>query len=262
MSAHKAARLFTLAALFVFAAAVATGPASATTVGEVTNVLKVAQQEGVESQTRINKLDDETAELLADYKATLQQLDTLKKYNAQLRSLISAQDDEKVQIQKDIDRVTTIDREVVPLMLSMVEGLEEFVASDVPFLASERALRVQRLRELMSRSDASPAEKFRRVLEAYQIENEYGRTIEAYSGEVTTAEGKNLTVDFLRVGRVLFMYKTQDDKDIRMWDAEQSAWLPVDSDYLLSVKKAMSIARAQAAPDMFILPIKAAETAK
>lgn len=221
-----------------------------------------AQAEGVTSQERINDIDDQTAQLESEYKAVLQQLDTLRVYNNQLRELIAAQVAEIEVVQRDIDRVTTIDREVVPLMLRMVDGLDQFVELDVPFLIEERRNRIDNLRALMQRADASPAEKFRRVLEAYQIENEYGRTIEGYRGTVTASGDRSLTVDFLRIGRVALIYKTLDDAEIARWNKSNNTWESIDSGFVAPVKQALSIAREQAAPDLLLLPIDAPENAQ
>ncbi|MBP01390.1 MAG: hypothetical protein CMM25_01070 [Rhodospirillaceae bacterium] len=222
----------------------------------------VAQSEGVSAQEKINKLDDQTAKLESEYKAVLQQLDTLRVYNNQLRKLIEAQINEIKVTQRDIDRVTTIDREVVPLMLRMVDGLDQFVELDVPFLIEERRSRVDNLRKLMQRADASPAEKFRRVLESYQIENEYGRTIEGIRGTVTTEDNRQLTVDFLRIGRAALYYKTLDDSELSRWNQTTRQWEEIDSSFVSSIKKALSIAREQAAPDLLLLPIDAPESAQ
>ena len=221
--------------------------------------VQTAQAEGTRAQQQINTLDDQTAALESEYKAVLQQLETLRIYNNQLRELIAAQEAEISVTQRDIDRVTTIDREVVPLMLRMVDGLDQFVELDVPFLIEERRSRVENLRTLMQRADASPAEKFRRVLEAYQIENEYGRTIEGYRGVVNTANGGTITVDFLRVGRVALYYKTLDYAQIARWSKNSGAWEAIDSGFVTPVKQALSIAREQAAPDLLLLPIDAPE---
>ena len=224
--------------------------------------VRVAQAEGVSAQEKINTLDDQTAQLESEYKAVLQQLDTLRVYNDQLRALIAAQNAEITVVQRDIDRVTTIDREVVPLMLRMVDGLADFVALDVPFLIEERRNRISNLQTLMQRADASPAEKFRRVLEAYQIENEYGRTIEGVRGNVSTNDGRQLTVDFLRVGRVALFYKTLDDAELARWNQKNRTWEVIDSSFVSPIKKALSIAREQAAPDLLLLPIDAPENAQ
>ena len=247
------------AILAVALVAVAQSPVRAQALQANIDTIQTAQAEGLQAQEQINDLDDQTAALESEYKAVLQQLETLRIYNNQLRELIDAQEAEIAVTQRDIDRVTTIDREVVPLMLRMVDGLDQFVELDVPFLIDERRTRIDNLRALMQRADASPAEKFRRVLEAYQIENEYGRTIEGYRGVVETSDGRQITVDFLRIGRVALYYKTLDDEQIARWNREARTWQSIDTGFVTPIKQALSIAREQAAPDLLLLPIDAPE---
>ncbi|MDX2225194.1 MAG: DUF3450 domain-containing protein [Rhodospirillaceae bacterium] len=243
------------------AAMALTAPAFAQ-VDAVKQQILAQQQENQQAQERINKLDDETGAIESEYKAVLQQLDSLNVYNNQLKELVRSQEAESAAVEKDILRVTTIDREVIPLMLRMVEGLNQFVALDVPFLIEERTSRVKNLQALMTRSDASPAEKYRRVLEAYQIENEYGRTIEGYAGQVQTDGGNTINVDFLRVGRVALFYRTLDDATVARWNQKDRRWEQLPSDYVANVKAGLAIARQQVAPDMVVLPIDAPETVK
>ena len=83
-------------------------------------------------------------------------------------------------------------------MLKMIDALDQFVELDMPFLLEERRQRVAFLRTLLERSDVTVAEKFRRLLEAYEIENDYGRTIESYKGSLDV-DGASREVDFLRI---------------------------------------------------------------
>ena len=104
------------------------------------------------------------------------------------------------------------------MMTKMLDSLEVFIALDTPFLLEERAERLERLREMMARSDVSAAEKFRRVIEAYQIENDYGRTIEAYKHTVDV-DGVQQEADFLRIGRTALLYQSVDGEVFGMWDS-------------------------------------------
>ena len=245
-----------LAAALAFSA-----PVTAQELNAAKEQLIAAQQENQQSQDRINKIDDATGSIESEYKSVLQQLDSLQVYNNQLKSLLNSQQSESAGIEKDILRVATIDREIVPLMLRMVDAFAQFVALDVPFLAEERTNRVAGLKQLMGRSDASPAEKYRRVLEAYQIENEYGRTIEGYTG-VLNKGGNNTNVDFLRLGRVALFYKTLDDSEVGRWNIKEKKWEEIDNGYVTSVKKGLAVARQQVAPDLVYVPMDAPESAK
>ena len=143
-------------------------------------------------------------------------------------------------------------------MLKMIAGLEKFVSLDVPFLQEERTDRVQALKVMMDRADVSNSEKYRRVLEAYQVENEYGRTIEAYSATVDIG-GEKKTVDFLRIGRVALVYQTLDSKTQQIWNQSLRKWEELPSEYASSIKQGLKIAKKQSAPNLLTLPVQAPE---
>jgi hypothetical protein len=220
-----------------------------------------ANDDGAQSQVRVDKLSDETDLLATEYRAVLKQTDALLIYNRQITGLVESQDREMASLRGQIDDVELVAREIIPLMLETISSLETFVELDVPFLQKERAARIADLHDLMQRSDVTDAERFRRILESYQIENEYGRTIEAYSGELEV-DGKNRIVDFLRVGRTVLIYQTRDGSEAGVWDQDARAWKPVPGDYKSAIRQGLMIARKQAAPDMLRLPVQAAKVAR
>ena len=232
--------------------------AMAQDLGAVQQTAQAGVSDGRASQTRIDKLDDETDTLTRDYRAALKQLASLREYNAQLDKLIAAQKKEMVSVRQQIEDVTNVDRTIMPLMFRMIDALEQFVKLDVPFLAGQRKERVANLRALMDRSDANPAEKYRKILEAYEIENEYGRTIEAYEGEMEI-DGAERTVAFLRVGRVALIYQTLDADKSGVWDNKARAFVDLDGDFDSELRSALRIAKQQAAPDLLVVPVQLSE---
>jgi hypothetical protein len=251
------------AALAACAAVWLAGPPSAPaqSLDKALNVRTQANDTGAASQGRIDKIADETDDLLRQYREELQQIEALRVYNAQLEKLLASQDAEVVSLRDQIENVTVIGREVTPLMLRMVESLDEFVALDVPFLLDERRERVANLKALMDRADVTNAEKYRRIMEAYQIENDFGRTIEAYRGGLET-NGATATVDFLRVGRVGLLYQSLDGTEVGAWSQPDRSWQSLDNRYRPAIRQGLRIARKQAAPDLLRLPVPAAEDAK
>lgn len=210
------------------------------------------------SQVRINTISDETNEILQDYKRILKEIEGLRVYNAQLERQINKQEEEMSDLRTSIEEVTLIERQITPLMMRMVAALEEFVEHDVPFLKSERSERIVRLNEMMDRPDVSPSEKFRRVFESYQIENDYGRTIEAYEG-TTQVQGVERDVNFLRVGRVGLYYQTKNGELSGMWNSTTGSWNELDGDFNASITEGIRIARNQATPNLINLPVIAPE---
>ena len=236
------------------ALAMVSGGTLAQNLGDIQTSVEANVRDGVSSQARVDALDDQTDELTRDYRAALKQLASLREYNAQLEKLIVAQKAEMTSIRRQIDEVTNVDRTIMPLMFRMIDALEQFVELDTPFLGSERQQRVAALRALMDRSDATPAEKYRRILEAYEIENEYGRTIEVYEGEMRI-DGADRTVSFLRIGRVALIYQTLDGEDSGVWNPKAAAFTDLDGDFDSELRSAMRIAKQQAAPDLIVVPL-------
>lgn len=240
-----------LAVALLFASA--TAPAQ--TLAQAVDVRKGGNEEGIASQQRIDALSDETDKLLTEYRTTLKQIDALRVYNRQMEGLIASQEMEMAMFREDIDEVEVVGRGVTPLMLKMIDALEAFVTLDVPFLKDERAKRIASLRTLMNRADVTNAEKYRRIMESYQIENDYGRTIEAYRG--TLEDGT--TVNFLRVGRIALVYQSLDASESAVWDQQAGSWTPLDGSYRNAIKQGLKIARKQSAPDLIRLPLPAAQ---
>lgn len=216
---------------------------------------------GQNSQNKVTKTAEQTQELFDEYRRTLKQIENTKIYNLQLEKMIGNQKEEVQSISEQIVNLKQTNRDIVPLMLRMISTLEQFTDIDVPFLPEERAERIANLNKMMGRADVSTSEKYRRVLEAYQVENDYGRTLEAYRGKLNKGD-KELTVDYLRVGRVSFMYQTLDSEEAGFWDQEKRSWVELPDRYRNSIKNGIKIARKQAAPDLLTLPIPAPEELK
>lgn len=207
------------------------------------------------SQRRINSIADETETALLEYRRTLKQIENAKSYNETLRNMIQSQKEEMVSMENQIVSIEETKAGLVPLMKRMNDNLKSFVDLDMPFLPEERKKRIGELALMMNKADISTSEKFRRILEAYQIENEYGRTIEAYRG-VQKRDGKDLTVDFLRIGRVALVYQSLDAGVSAFWDQETKSWVDLGSEFRKSIRSGLRMARKQAAPQLIKMPIK------
>ncbi len=212
------------------------------------------------SQERINELDDETQRLLSEYRRAIADAESYTIYARQLSAQVESQNAEMNAMQAQLVEVETTSREVAPLMERMLDTLAQFVALDVPFLLDERRDRVAKLEQMMDRADVTISEKFRRIVEAYQVEMDYGRTIEAYEAKLGEAADAR-TVQFLRVGRAGLLYQTLDGRETGYWNASQKKWV-VDDDYAHSFKEGIAVARKTRAPEMLILPVPAPRNAR
>ncbi len=227
----------------------------------ILNVAKAKAKNARVSQARIDKVVEQTRDLKTEYNRVTKEIDGLLVYNTLLERQIADQISEMNDLNTSIEQVTVIERQVLPLMVRMIDGLETFVKLDVPFLEEERVTRISRLKVLVERSDVTVSEKFRRVLEAYQIENDFGRTIEAYTGTLEIGGASN-KVDFLRIGRIALLYQTPDAVHSGFWDQKERKWVELPTTYRNRVRDGLRIAQKQIAPNLLMLPINAAESAQ
>lgn len=249
----------------LLAAALAALLAVGASAGDLDQVLAAATDRvttAQASQERIDGVVEQTSELETEYKQILKQLDGLKVYNDYVERQIGSQQEELAQLQESLDQVGMVERQIMPLMIRMLDGLEQFIQLDKPFLLQERMDRVDRLRAMMERADVTLAEKFRRLTEAYQIENDFGRTIEVYKDTLEIA-GATLEVNVLRLGRIGLYYQTNDASATGRWDADAGQWIAAnDGQSRNQVRRGIRIARKMIAPDLLLLDVPAPEVAQ
>lgn len=233
---------------------------------EVVSAGQKINQSAAKSQQKVNTFTEQAESKLQQFHVVTKEVDGLSVYNQQMQAQLNSQMIELAQLAKSMEEVSVIERQISPLMARMISTLDTFVSLDVPFLPVERTKRVNDLKTMMNRADIAVSEKFRRVLEAYQIEVDYGRTIEAYSG-ILPIDGQDMDVDFLRIGRVSLVYQTRDGSRLGEWkqssnrtSGESGQWQALSQDYRLGMNKALRIARKQLAPDLIMVPVSLNET--
>ncbi|WP_319380866.1 DUF3450 domain-containing protein [Thiomicrorhabdus sp.] len=230
---------------------------------EVSSAMKTqqaSQKAAAQSQQRIDKLDDETKTLLNEYLSAQDSLDDLQAYNEQLARQLRDQEAEIARLESEREAIEQTRRHTVPFMMQMLEVFGQSIQLGAPFLQEERQMRLKQLQELMDRADVSLAEKFRRLLEGYRVEAEYGHSLETYQSELVTDKAR--TVDFLRLGRVGLYYLTLDGSEAGFWNRQQTSWQRLDDQYRDAIKQGILIARKQLPPDLIRLPFTAPEDAQ
>ncbi len=247
--------------LLLLAGVLLSTTAAAASLNDIFAVAEQLNAQALRSQSKIDALTDETRELLSDYKIVLKEIEGLRVYNRQLEKQIASQEREMATLTRSINDVTVIERQITPLMLRMIEGLRQFVDLDLPFLLDERSSRIDQLVSMMDRADVAVSEKFNVVLRAYQIENEYGRTMEAYDDTISV-DGIDRKVDILKMGRISLVYQTEDGQETGMYNPVSRRWERLDDDYKAAVQNGLRMARQQLSVDMLALPVKGPEAVR
>ena len=211
------------------------------------------------SQKRVTSLAQQTNDLLAEYRQVVRETESLKIYNDNLERVVMDQREEVVSINQQLSGLEATNRGIVPLMLEMIDTLDKIVENDMPFRLEERRARVVRLRDMMDQADVTASEKYRRVMEAYQGEMEFGRTTEAYAEALPTT---GQTVDFLRVGRTLLVYQSSDQVTTGWFNPKTREYEDLPKRYRLEVKEGLAIAKNEKAPNLVMLPVPGPEVAQ
>ncbi|WP_427981424.1 DUF3450 domain-containing protein [Agarivorans sp.] len=238
--------------IFIFAALLM---AHAQASVDVDNQLRI-QQLNSASQQRIDDIEQQRQVFAEQSQALLQQAQLLEQYNLHLSAMIAQQNQQLSQLDQDLSELQHSQQLALPMVHQLLSRLQSFVSSDLPFLMQERQQRLNRLTNLLDRADVSLAEKYRQVLEAFQIEMEYGDTIEAYSGALGEQQ-----VNYFRLGRTALYYQSLNGQSSALWQAEQQRWQALDDAANRELGQAIAIAWQQQPPALLQLPLPAVKEA-
>ena len=221
---------------------------------EAIKIEATAANAAANRQPYIDNMDSEIITLTGDIQFLPQQLDPTNIYNRQMQELINSQNNEITSINEQMVELDNTNRGILPKLEEMVLTLESIIQNDIPFLLDERFARIQDLKNILLQSNISTSEKFRRVFEAYQIENEYGRTIESYRDEIGV-DGIKYNVEIFRLGRVGLYARTSDGRYNAMFSKKQNQWIKqrgIDNELVIALK----IARKELPPSLLKLPVE------
>ncbi len=248
-------------ALVVIASALLGGTAVAGPFESAVTVEKRIDKAAASSQNRINTLAEQAADAAFEYRNTLSRVDSLETFNTQLRRQVKSQENSINNMANEMESIDETEKGVLPLMDEMIKTLDQFVSLDIPFNLETRTKRVQDLHKLMDDADISVSEKYRKILEAYQIEMGYGNVMESTSGEIDR-DGTPVKVDFLRVGRTAYIYLTKDSKGGQYWNKKDKQWVDLPEEYISEVSEAIKMAKGIVPVEMFKIPVEVAEAAQ
>ncbi len=207
------------------------------------------------SQHKIDKIVDITERDHEEYRQLTQTLGTLKTYNNLLNKQVDDQESRLAKLLVSLENTAQMQRDILPLVEEMVNSLSQFVELDLPFLQQERGHRIAQLHRLINQSNTDISEKFRQVTEAYQIEMEYGRTIESYR-DTLAIDNTERELTLLRVGRIALLYRSDDGQFLGAWNKASKQWQALDpSQYDRAVKNGISMALKQKSPSLIRTPI-------
>lgn len=207
-----------------------------------------------ETQQKRDQWADEESELEARYRTARANIEYLssrkesvqKKYNA-----LMERNDELERRLEESDRLQNSLQDTLNIVLAR---MEQWVEQDLPFLMEERQARIDMLKKEIAKPDIMGAEKLRRILEALQVEANYGANVEVYQQKINLG-GDTLFVDLLHIGRVSLFWKTPDGELVGSYDPASGAWVGLPDKYKRPVSEAMEMASRIRPVELIELPL-------
>ena len=240
--------------IFVLAVALSGGMLQATPLETDLNKRTAINNHSRQSQRKVEVLDDETQSCLDEYRVVYEELQQLNTYNNNLKKMVVSQEEESKSLRAQIEAIEETKQNILPLIGKMNTSLEEFVNLDIPFLPRERNKRLVSVKETIEGAKSTLVEKYRRLLDAYQVELSFGRTLEAYRAELTNDKGTR-TVDFLRLGRLGLFYQSLDQQETGYFHPSKKAWIVLPEEFHSEIRKGLRVARKEIPPQLLILPL-------
>ena len=218
------------------------------------NVVSATNNSAAVSQETIDKLSRETRNLLEEYRKLLDGSEYQAAYTRELQELDEVQQLRLAELREQIEQARVTQQRIIPLMRSMADSLEKFVVLDLPFHHEERINAVLQLKHRLRQPDLPLPMKFRLLLETWQLEQDYGVSIEASRGPLKLAD-EVISVEYFRIGRVALYYQSLDGLSSGYWEKTKQAWMPLVANYNQPINKALRVAHKQVAPELLSLPM-------
>lgn len=207
-----------------------------------------------ETQKRQDEWAAEQASLVARYRTAKANVEYLEKRESFEQSEVAALEANILELERRLLESARLNESLQDTLNAVVGRLESFVARDLPFLLEERNARVAAIKDEVSRPDVTGAEKLRRVLEALQVEANYGNTVEVYQEQMTLG-GESIFADMLRIGRVSVYWRTPDGKRVGEYDRATDTWVELDGKYVRPVNMTVEMATRIRPTEIVELPI-------
>ena len=247
---HRVCYLLIFPALTAVSNELGTGPS-------LTEIHKIQTEKidfQAENQRLIESLNTETENLISEHKKNIEEIESLSKYNYLLQEQIQVQLEQIENAEVTINKIAIAERKIPSLFFDMIEALDHSIEESLPFQKTDRKNRIAALKALIKRPEVTLSEKYQRILDAYRIENSFGKSIST-SKETITLDQQELLVDILRIGRLALFYSTFSNDRVGMWDDSKQMWIELTRPlFKQNIRTAISVARGDKPHNLLTLP--------
>lgn len=236
---------------------------------------------------------DSNAEAI--YASVLEQIANVQAATDQKRLYLQTQENKIASLQEQIASVDEVKASIRPLVTKMAAEIEKEIVSDIPFNASERFARLDRLKEDLANANSSVPSLFRQSMNILDTEVVAGSSVVAYTGnnpkepgtrlaacdadlastqcdlpkaikdalpkDATAIEAPTLRESvydgyYVHFGRMSMIYLQHDSSEGWRWDRDSNDWTEMSGSDVLDARRAVRIARGESAPNVVLAPVK------
>jgi chromosome segregation ATPase len=211
-------------------AALATGSLHAQETKSLSDTVSKTVATQQDTQKKQEAWAEEKNDLTARYRAAKAQVDYLEKTKAFEQNEVASLDKGIAELERRMVESGRLKDNLEDSLNVVMGHLDTWVNHDIPFLMDERHARLASVREAIAKPEVSAAEKLRRVLEALQVEANYGNTVDV-SQERIQVGSEEVSADVIRVGRVSVFWRSPDGKRVGEYDRASKQWVEIDRKY-------------------------------
>ncbi|HER43267.1 MAG TPA: DUF3450 domain-containing protein, partial [Candidatus Eisenbacteria bacterium] len=170
-----------------------------------------------ETQKKQDEWADQKTDLMIRYRNAQANIIYLTDYAANKRAKEGALVERVAELERRLREAKRLEESLQDTLNVILDRFEDQVEGGAPFLIEERTARLEDVGSEIARPDITGAEKLRRLLEALQVEANYGSTVDVYQQRIALGTD-SLFVDVLRVGRISLFWRTPDGKRVGEFD--------------------------------------------
>ncbi len=245
-------KYFCLLALVLLAA---TLPLAAQDLGSrVEKPLTDSFEAGQKTQKALDSWDKEHSQLVARYKSLTGQVEQKGALVEEAQGRVQALVEQAASLTARKEQAARMADGIMPFLFEAVASLKSIVESGEPFLVEERRLRVEALEKTLTDLSVPPGEKFRKVMEAFFLEAEYGNTMETYRALIQV-EGAQIRANIFRFGRVALFCQSLDEARYGVYEPSSGQWQWLASRYAPELARAFAMAGRQRPASIVTLPL-------
>lgn len=199
-------------------------------------------------QTQREKMIQEVLDLELKDAWTRFQLEKTRRY-------IESEKQNMAGLEKNMAQVADVRDTLAPFLEVLYLDLEAQVKNDLPFALDERHRRLDFVRAYLDNPQASLADKFGRILEAMQVESEYGYSV-AVTREIARKQGQDpVQVTLFRLGRLGLFRVFAKNERVQRYQKASGIWEEIAPETAGALNKAVEIARKKRVATLVKLPL-------